>query len=677
MKRGNLLHDDPAVVATMLQDLLRDKESLVLVTAGPPCPDYSRLSATSPGREGDSGQLFVRFAEFLQAVECKVQRKFHILVENVVLQKSTDLAWFNRALDATPVLADASSFGMISRPRTWWTRINWRSMTTHPYFKDQQLKWDRVDGLSRLKLGVSKDSPDSFTMPGLSFHEDIRSGKRHLPCLTTPAPSEEGRPAPKRMKGKLSAEVRSRWMEGNRQYAPWMYDNHALVYEANGSGQLLPAELKEQLHHYPAGFTRHDKVSPRDRHRLLGNSWHLGVARFMMALVLLQGFASAQPVAASDIESVMREARGRAIPVAGHVQSFDRVGVKPAFDMDEQWHNSLDIRHPVLQPPVLEEAVEKTMAAILQVGQGLPEYRRRTLTMLHELRDQMQCETETWYKGLEPHVASAYTYDGNKIVQIPMLMRLLRGCGYPDCESLARDLSAGFPLLGELRRSPGWQSRTDDWYEHPICEATFARLNSQHIRARTARNKPDPEWQTMLEEVLSERAQGLIEGPFEAHPSWGFEAVGTSADQSAGLHPLPPGAAYAAFAFSVVQEGADGRRKVRRCEDYRRSYHNATVRAHDKPPRDSIDSYVRVIIAWAALHQQPQVWCQDMLGAYRQYPIENTSHAYMLLQLPHGVSVWRHKVLPFGSAPSVWHFNRCTDALVWLARSLTLVLALH
>ena len=41
------------------------------------------------------------------------------------------------------------------------------------------------------------------------------------------------------------------------------------------------------------------------------------------------------------------------------------------------------------------------------------------------------------------------------------------------------------------------------------------------------------------------------------------------------------------------------------------------------------------------------------------------------------MSVWRHKVLPFGSAPSVWHFNRCTDALVWLARSLTLVLALH
>ena len=194
-------------------------------------------------------------------------------------------------------------------------------------------------------------------------------------------------------------------------------------------------------------------------------------------------------------------------------------------------------------------------------------------------------------------------------------MRLLQGCGYPDCEGLARDLLSGFPLLGELHRSPGWQSRTDDWYEHPISEATFASLNSQHIRTRMVRNKPDPEWRTMLSEILAEKDQGLVEGPFEAHSSWGFKAVGATADDASGLQPLPEGAAYAAFAFSVVQEGADGRRKVRRCEDYRRSYHNATVRVHDKPPHDSIDSYVRVIIAWAALHQHPQVWCQDMLGA--------------------------------------------------------------
>ena len=65
------------------------------------------------------------------------------------------------------------------------------------------------------------------------------------------------------------------------------------------------------------------------------------------------------------------------------------------------------------------------------------------------------------------------------------------------------------------------------------------------------------------------------------------------------------------------------------------------------------------------------------MSAYRQCPVKEPSHAFMLLQLPTGTSVWRHSVLPFWAAPSVWHFNRCTDALVWLARCLLLILALH
>ena len=51
-------------------------------------------------------------------------------------------------------------------------------MTTHPYQPDQQLKWDKVDGLSRLQLlGVSKDLPESFTMPGLSFTRTLAVAK--------------------------------------------------------------------------------------------------------------------------------------------------------------------------------------------------------------------------------------------------------------------------------------------------------------------------------------------------------------------------------------------------------------------------------------------------------------------------------------------------------------------
>ena len=68
-KRGDLLADNPEEVARLLQGMLAEHQSLIVVTAGPPCPDYSRVHASAQGREGGSGQLFVKFAEFLSRLE--------------------------------------------------------------------------------------------------------------------------------------------------------------------------------------------------------------------------------------------------------------------------------------------------------------------------------------------------------------------------------------------------------------------------------------------------------------------------------------------------------------------------------------------------------------------------------------------------------------------------------
>ena len=678
MKRGDITKDQPAQVAKILSDLLQETESTVLVTAAPPCADYSAANNSAQGREGASGSLFVTFVQFLRDVEAALGRRLPLLVENVLMQSGTDTEWFGQQLQAEPIVADAAAFGMISRPRTWWSRIDWSRTTQHPYRPDAALKWDKCQGLRRLQLQVQKDEPSSFDMPGLSFHDSIRNKSRMLLCLTTPAPTSEGRPPPKRMKGKLSSAARQRWLSGHRQYAPWVYEDHALVFEKSGDGQLLPAELKEQLHHFPSGVTRCSSVTPKDRHRLLGNSWHLGVARFMIALVLLNNFTPSSACSVQGLSAYMEEARSRDIPVAGHLTATAAAAVKPAHDMWAQWYHSLEMSHPLLCRPRLEPAVEKTMKAIATLGPEVVQRRADILSAIRALRSEMQSETSSWYRQLPPHVARAYLLEDNQVVQIPLLMRLLRGCGYPDCDNLERDLNQGFPLIGQLRRSPGWHARTDDWYDHPISEETFAALNQQHIRQRARTPRADPEWQCMLSEVLKEKAEGRIEGPFRAHDSWGFNAVDAGeADLPGELLDMPAGPAYAAFAFSVVQEGSDGRKKVRRCEDYRRSHHNSTISAADKPPHDSVESYVRVLLAWAFLGIVAQVWCQDLMAAYRQYPVLAVAHAFMILQLPRGMTVWRHSVLPFGASASVWHFNRCTDAVVWLARCLLMIVALH
>ena len=164
----------------------------------------------------------------------------------------------------------------------------------------------------------------------------------------------------------------------------------------------------------------------------------------------------------------------------------------------------------------------------------------------------------------------------------------------------------GFPLLGELRHTPGWRPRSDDTYEHPISQETFARLNDTYVRDRMQRDRLGPEWRHMLHEVLQEVASGRMEGPFQGPEHWPRKTVGVP---SHGLRtqPMPLGDCFVARAFSVVQTGANGQRKVRRCEDYRRSHRNSTISVRDRPKHDDIGVYVETVRRARRLGMDPQV----------------------------------------------------------------------
>ena len=119
---------------------------------------------------------------------------------------------------------------------------------------------------------------------GLEFHETVTSGRQTIPCFTTPAPTEAGRAAPRSMKGKLDPLVKSRWLSDGRCYAPWQYNNPALMKTPTETLVTPPAFVKEQLHHLPAGWTEDPNIPDRSRHRMIANSWHAGVARFLFML---------------------------------------------------------------------------------------------------------------------------------------------------------------------------------------------------------------------------------------------------------------------------------------------------------------------------------------------------------------------------------------------------------
>ena len=62
---------------------------VILVTAGPLCPDFSRIKgSTSKGRTGPEGEKFVKFCELLHALRAAAHSRkwaFHFVVENVVM----------------------------------------------------------------------------------------------------------------------------------------------------------------------------------------------------------------------------------------------------------------------------------------------------------------------------------------------------------------------------------------------------------------------------------------------------------------------------------------------------------------------------------------------------------------------------------------------------------------
>ena len=99
---------------------------------------------------------------------------------------------------------------------------------------------------------------------------------------------------------------------------------------------------------------------------------------------------------------------------------------------------------------------------------------------------------------------------------------------------------------------------------------------------------------------------------------------------------------------------------------------------NDQPFHHTPDHY-----SWLTQHSTSQhpdqhaIWGHDHDGAYRQLPLAEPSVAYALLIAPDGPTLWHHHVLLFGSAASVWAYNRFGDVLTTLSRTLTDTLVLH
>ena len=127
--RGDIDSDEPSAVVERLRQLDPACKATVIIAAGPPCPDHSRIRSDAPGSQGSEGSKFLRFADFKKLEAAWDYAQPIMIVENVVPENKQDVKLFEQKLSAQAVVCDAADLGVISRPRLWWTRLPWQQLS--------------------------------------------------------------------------------------------------------------------------------------------------------------------------------------------------------------------------------------------------------------------------------------------------------------------------------------------------------------------------------------------------------------------------------------------------------------------------------------------------------------------------------------------------------------------
>eukprot|EP00438_Fugacium_kawagutii_P004671 Skav216583 [mRNA] locus=scaffold3151:23511:25874:+ [translate_table: standard] len=678
--RGNFLQDDLRDLQKFVQQQDPQAIGAIILTAGPPCPDYSRiLGDNGRGRHGDEGIKFEQFCQWQKdLIPLMAPRKTVRLVENVVPHRRADVGYFEGKLNCKAIVWDAADFKRVSRPRVWWSDIDWNS----PIIKQvlgSEPHWTKHFGTARLHCPQpisAVEIPDGWQSPECWHTGGV------LHCLTTPAPTDEGRQAPRSCKGKLDSATYNRWSAAERQFAPWHYEDTVVMQSPTGELTTPPITTKETAHELPINYTANfpEKV----RHRMLGNSWHVGMARLLLWILVLQiqqSTACATVPARVEPYPNLRHIKDLwfeepLIPGPAPKQLSQSCLLEQCQDMWHHWALSKTLPNPNTELWIVEKGLQQVLHHQDECGSDLPNLRARVCEEVAELRAHLQHATSSWFASLPQHIQALYQTP-ESCIQLPLLHHLAELGQWQD-PALLRELQAGFPLLGGLQLGLGWEQRTDNRNQHPLPMMDFMRHNEAYVRRKLNRHRVDPHWRTLAAEIAQEVELGRMEGPFSSPTSWPKKTVVLPLfKHTQTLLPGPQTHGATSVSFAIIQTGSDGKPKIRRGEDWRRAHHNQTVMVSDRPHNHRPPTFVALAAEFSQRNLNSTIWGSDRENAYRQLPVEEPCHTWTILFTEGGPTLWRHRALLFGATGSVWSYGRVGDFLCWLARTFLLTPAIH
>ena len=198
IQMGDVADIDIDKIAAYIDQQLGQQQFILLITAGPPCPDFSRMKKSPKGADGDSGWMFKHMIDVEYNLRLRFQgRPFETVIENVVPHPSLR----DRLLEMTepscmrPVVIDASDGGLVQRKRLWWTSIDWQDVENKlarntPW----STSWKTDDDWPRLHNPVAVDLQTPLQHKGFSLPTCLQQGNKLFHCLATPSQEPTGRP---------------------------------------------------------------------------------------------------------------------------------------------------------------------------------------------------------------------------------------------------------------------------------------------------------------------------------------------------------------------------------------------------------------------------------------------------------------------------------------------------
>ena len=289
-----------------------------------------------------------------------------------------------------------------------------------------------------------------------------------FPCLTTPAENEEGRPAPKKRKRSESPGTMERWRTANRRWPPWQFRSTALVRE-EGDWQVPTAKTREWLQGFPANYTA----------RLIGNAWHVSVAKFLLFCALLaDGAVQATAAAPAPWHSACPD------PTLGLRWHPD--GGRPLQRAASWWRRAgiLWDPKPPAQPDVQSpETCEKLhfqwaqSASLDAWGPAAPNQCWLWCYDMHRCQGGGThfAKEIVWLQGAPAHVQALYGHNtGVTKLHVLVVAHLLKWLQFPQWQTMISDLFWRFPMMGPLTPGVGWEPRRDLKYSRPRTFSEFS-----------------------------------------------------------------------------------------------------------------------------------------------------------------------------------------------------------